>query len=88
MTGIDTMNRSRKRLGRKASTILRIKKSCRKLIIRVLVYFFPPKKYQGHPIIGVKDGYQVTHEIYPLSSRFMFRLEKAIDRSVASVHAE
>ena len=59
MTGIDTMNRVQKRLGRKASTILRIKKSCRKLIIRVLVYFFPPKKHQGHPIIGVKDGYQL-----------------------------
>ena len=56
MIGIDTMNRSRKRLGRKASTILRIKKSCRKLIIRVSVYFFPPKKYQGHPIIGFEDG--------------------------------
>ena len=60
MPGIDMpTDRDRKHLEPKPPTVLRIKKFCHKLIIRVLVYFFPPKKHQGHPIIGVKDGYQV-----------------------------
>ena len=48
-----------KRLKHKKQTVIRIKKACRNLIICVSVYFFPPKKYQGHPIIGWKDGYQL-----------------------------
>ena len=59
MTSIDTMDRGRKHLERKNPAVLRIKQFCYKLIIRVLVYFFPPKKHQGHPIIGFKDGYRL-----------------------------
>ena len=45
-----------KRLKHKKQNVIRIKQACRNLIICVSVYFFPPKKYQGHPIIGFEDG--------------------------------